>query len=181
MNWLVLGVLIALPACEHGKGGGIVTRDGGGSVCGGLGGDGCAADEWCDFSRDDCGASDGTGICRPRPVACDDSFDPVCGCDGVVHSNPCDGQAVGADISVIGGCPVELGFFACGSRQCNLDTQYCQRTGSDIGGEPDGFACMEQPGTCGALATCACLANEPCGTECSGDDATGLTVICFGG
>ncbi len=182
MKWLVLGLLIALPACEHGKGGGMVNPDGGsGAACGGFAGTQCAADEWCDFSRDDCGASDGTGTCKPRPLACDDSFNPVCGCDGIVHSNPCDGQAAGADVSTVGGCPVEAGFFACGSRQCNLGTQYCQRANSDIGGEPDSFACIEQPGGCSVQPDCDCLANEPCGTECSGDAASGFTVICFGG
>lgn len=180
MKWLVL--LVALTACEHGKGGAMFTGDGGsGASCGGLGGAPCATDEWCDFSRDDCGATDGTGTCKPRPISCPDLFAPACGCDGVVHSNACDGQAVGSDVSVIGSCPPDPGFFTCGSGQCNLDTQYCQRTGSDIGGEPDGFACLEQPGTCAAQPTCDCLANEPCGTQCSGDAVTGFTVICFGG
>jgi hypothetical protein len=181
MKWLAFVLLLA--ACEHGKGGGLPPTDGGGSgaQCGGFGGGGCAADEWCDFGRNDCGGSDGSGTCKSRPIACDDSFDPVCGCDGVVHSNECDAQAVGVDVSAVGSCPAEPGFFNCGQRQCDLSTQYCQRSGSDIGGEPDGFACIELPGTCGVTPNCDCLAEEPCGTECDGASATGFTVTCFGG
>lgn len=180
MKWLVL--VLALSACEHGKGGGTFNVDGGtGAICGGFGSTQCGPNEWCDFSADDCGGNDGTGVCKRRPVTCDDSFDPVCGCDGVVHSNPCDGQAVGADINILGGCPTEVGFFACGSRQCALSSQYCQRVGSDIGGEPDSFECKSLPAACEPNQDCDCLFQEPCGTSCSGDEATGLTVICFGG
>lgn len=177
-----LALVITLAACEHGKGGGTFTPDGGsGIVCGGFSGATCPSNEWCDFPRDDCGATDGTGTCKPRPLGCPDLFAPVCGCDGTVHSNACDGQALGVDVSVIGSCPPDPGFFSCGSQQCQLDSQYCQRTGSDIGGEPDSFTCNQLPGTCGVTPNCACLAAEPCGDQCSGDAANGFTVICLGG
>ncbi len=176
-------VLVVASACEHGKGGGGVFPDGGsGAICGGLAGAQCSVDEWCDFPRDDCGGTDDTGTCKRRPTSCDDSFDPVCGCDGVVHSNPCDAQAVGSDVSVIGSCPSDPGFFSCGAKQCQIDGQYCQRVGSDIGGEPDSFQCNPLPAGCSSVgADCTCLAGEPCGDQCSGDVATGFTVICFGG
>ena len=181
MKWLI-GLTLALVACEHGKGGGMFNPDGGsGTVCGGFAGTQCPADEWCDFPRDDCGGTDDTGICKPRPIACDDRFDPVCGCDGVVHSNACDGQAVGADINVFGGCPTETGFFGCGARQCEIATEFCRRVGSDIGGEPDSFSCEPLPVGCTSASDCTCLANDACGTQCSGDGATGFTVTCFGG
>lgn len=174
--------LFALAGCEHGKGGGMVPTDGGSGVtCGGFAGTTCLPTEWCDFGRNDCGSSDGTGTCKPRPVACDDSFDPVCGCDGTVHSNECDAQAAGFDLSVIGSCRIEPGAFQCGERQCDLDTEYCQVVGNDVGNQPDSFSCVPLPVGCGVAASCACLAGEPCGGFCDGDAASGLTALCPGG
>jgi hypothetical protein len=179
---LGLVLLLMLCACEHGKGGGVPPIDGGsGADCGGFVGATCSADEFCDFGRNSCGATDESGICRARPTGCPDFFQPTCGCDGEVHSNPCEANAAGVDTSDIGSCPAPPNQFACGSTFCDLDTQFCQRAGSDIGGEPDSFQCIELPISCEPIANCGCLANEPCGRECSGDSSNGLTVVCFGG
>ncbi len=181
MKSLVLTMLL-VAACEHGRGGGIFNPDGGsGADCGGFSGAQCAADEFCDFARDSCGASDETGTCQRRPISCPDLFDPVCGCDGVVHSNSCDAQSLGVDLNANGGCPTSPGKFACGPRECTIADQYCQRVGSDIGGEPDSFQCNSLPIGCNSASGCECVADEPCGDQCSGDGATGFTVICFGG
>jgi hypothetical protein len=176
-------VIVLLCACEHGKGGGVPQVDGGGSGadCGGFSGAQCSADEFCDFARNSCGASDETGTCRTRPVSCPDLFAPTCGCDGQVHGNSCDANAVGTDTSDIGSCDPPPGQFACGHTFCTLDSEYCQRAGSDIGGEPDSFGCNALPIGCTAGSDCSCLANEPCGSECSGDPASGFQVLCFGG
>ena len=177
-------------ACGGGKGG---SRDGGpggadggggsGRACGGKIGQPCEADEFCDFSDNGCGFNDGTGVCRTRPAGCPDLFAPTCGCDGRTHGNECDANAAGVDVNASGGCPLEAGRFACGFRQCDVAGQYCQRATSDVGGEPDGFACIPIPGSCPSLATCGCLqaANEPCADICEGQGASGLTVTCPGG
>jgi len=179
---LDLVLVVFLGACEHGKGGGSINPDGGnGAPCGGFGGGQCPANEWCDFPQDDCGSADGSGFCKPRPGGCPDVFAPVCGCDGTIHSNSCEAQAIGIDLDAAGGCPAEVGLFTCGARQCELATEYCQRATSDIGGEPDSFTCVQLPGTCTALSNCDCLANEACGDLCSGDPDDGFTVICPGG
>jgi hypothetical protein len=178
-------VLLCMFGCGGGKGGGSVNPDGGGSgrVCGGKLATPCEADEFCDFGRNGCGFDDGTGICRARPSGCPDIFAPVCGCDGQTHSNECDANAAGTDVNASGGCPLPAGQFGCGFRQCAIDGTYCQRAGSDIGGEPDGFTCVAIPASCPSPATCACLqaANEPCASQCEGQGATGLTVTCLGG
>jgi hypothetical protein len=180
MKWL--GLLLLVAACEHGKGGGVFNPDGGsGSTCGGFGGVQCAADEWCDFAANDCGGADNTGTCKPRPRTCDDNFDPVCGCDGTVHANACEAEALGVDVSAIGSCPPEAGFFTCGPKQCEIDAEFCQRSVSDIGGEPDSFGCGQLPVGCGATPSCDCLANEACGFNCSGDAVGGFTLTCPGG
>lgn len=179
---------VFLLGCEGGKGGGTFPDGGGigdggsGRVCGGITAEQCPADEFCDFGTNSCGVTDEQGICVTRPTACPDIFDPVCGCDGQSHGNPCDAAAAGFDVNANGGCPVAGGRFECGFRQCDIANTYCQRAGSDIGGEPDGFTCIGLP-VCAGPPSCACLqgANEPCATSCSGQGATGLTVVCLGG
>ncbi len=189
---LAIALLFAfsLAACtEHGKGGQIDgggtpgSSDGGGSgrMCGGFGNLQCGASEFCDFDRNGCGASDESGVCHERPTGCPDNLDPVCGCDGQVHSNSCDAFAAGVDVNANGSCPVEQGRFACGFRTCNVMTEYCQRAASDIGNEPDQFTCKPLPGCPSQFPTCSCLANETCGGNCTGSGATGLTVTCLGG
>lgn len=161
-------------------------EDGGGSgsgkLCGGFGGGLCGPDEFCDFARNGCGAADEAGTCQPRPFGCPDTvFEPTCGCDGTVYGSACDAAAAGTDVNANGTCKLEPGAFACGFTQCNLMTEYCQRAASDIGNEPDSFRCMPLPACPSQFPTCSCLANEPCGFQCAGDAATGLTLTCPGG
>lgn len=181
---LLAFIILASAACtEHGKGGGVPPGpDGGGSgvQCGGFAGTQCPANELCDFGTNNCGADDGTGTCRARPLGCRDNFDPVCGCDGQVFSNECDANAVGVDVNANGGCTLDAGQFACGFRACQRGSQYCRRTGSDIGGEGDSFECVIVPQQCSTI-DCACVAGEPCGTECSDLGNGEVTVTCFGG
>jgi len=182
-------LLFLVAACaEHGSGGfqdapGTGGDGGSGTQCGGFTAMQCAADEWCDFARNSCGATDESGVCRKRPVGgCDDILQPTCGCDGVVHDNACLANVAGTDADAFGMCPVPPGKFACGFTQCALANEYCQHSGSDIGNEPDGFVCKPVPATCPSQTpSCSCLTAEPCGTNCAGSGATGLTVTCLGG
>jgi hypothetical protein len=98
-----------------------------------------------------------------------------------VYSSPCLASLSGIDLNEGGTCPVEAGSFSCGYRQCTRSNQLCQRSRSDVGGEPDSFTCRGLPGGCGASPSCACLAGEPCGAACSGDATAGLTLTCPGG
>jgi hypothetical protein len=148
-------------------------------MCGGFANLPCGPEQFCDFRANGCGAADETGTCIDRPRACDDNLDPVCGCDGVVHGNDCDAAASGTDINAAGGCPVEPGQRACGFRICDISATYCQHATSDVGGEPDGFACNAFPDC--AVHDCACLATESCGGACEGDTTNGFTLTCFGG
>jgi hypothetical protein len=75
---------------------------------------------------------------------------------------------------VDGGASADL---ACGPYDCRAD-QYCEH---GTGGAPpgvDNYACKPLPATCSAGATCACLANEPCATECEAGP-NGVTLTCL--
>ncbi|MFO0617865.1 MAG: hypothetical protein U0414_35065 [Polyangiaceae bacterium] len=156
------------------------TGSGGGVACGGIAGATCPADEFCDYASDDCGGGDGQGTCKPRPVGCDDSYVPACACNGMVYANTCDANAAGFDRSNNGGCPPPMERFPCGWTFCTFDS-YCERSTSDIGGFPDGYACKLLPAGCANGATCACLATEPCGSLCEADAAGHLELTCPGG
>jgi len=150
-------------------------------VCGGKIGKPCADTEYCDYATNMCGVFDDTGVCKPRPNGCPDIYSPTCACDGKVHSSPCDAAGAGFDINDGGGCPAPTGKFACGSTFCEVGVTYCRRSISDIGGEPSSYECAQLPPACGNPATCACLANVPCGSMCEAASGGGFVVTCAGG
>ncbi len=152
-------------------------------LCGGFAGAVCDADEYCDFAANTCGATDEQGVCKPRPVGCPDVlvFMANCACDGMVYGSECDVYAAGSDRNALGSCTLPAGTFACGYTQCNVFTQYCRRDVSDVVGVPDDYSCLPVPSCPSQFPTCGCLAAEPCGSMCTGDGATGLTLTCPGG
>jgi hypothetical protein len=156
------------------------TGGGSGSSCGGKMGKTCPVGEYCDYPDNICGAADGTGICTAKPQVCPDLYMPTCACDGMVYSSPCDAAGAGFDENNNAGCSPPAGLFPCGSKFCDVKTQYCQRSLTDVGGTSDTYACVSLPAGCGNAPSCACLTNEPCGPSCasSGD---GLILTCPGG
>lgn len=180
----LLTLSATLIACGSEVGGG---GSGGSGGSGGGGGAGptacgnvmCSETEYCDWSDDACGQSGGTGTCKPRPMACDTLYAPVCTCSGMVSSNDCDGNQAGYDIDTEGSCaPPMAGLFLCGAGFCTIGQQYCERTLSDVAGFPDSTICKPLPAGC---MNCACLANVPCGSMCNDLAAGGSIVSCPGG
>jgi hypothetical protein len=171
---------VSLPACDDDVGPDI----GPGGACGGRAGGTCAADQYCDFGNNLCGADDTTGRCMPRPASCPALLVPerTCGCDGRVYSSACEVTLAGADLSQAGACPLDPGAFACGYRQCSRTTEYCLASPSDVPDDaPDSFACRGLPPGCGSSPSCACLSGQTCGNRCTGDAAAGFTLSCLAG
>lgn len=164
-----------------GAAGGGAGQGGVGTRCGGRGGLQCDSTTYCDYPLNDCGASDGQGECKPRPQGCNNLYAPVCTCGGTVAGNECGAYAAGTDIASNGNCMApDAGLFACGEKFCHGDTEYCQRSTSDVGGEPTTYACRLLPDGCGDVGSCDCLDEEPCAELCEPTNG-GITLTCPGG
>ncbi|MFO0660795.1 MAG: hypothetical protein U0165_13325 [Polyangiaceae bacterium] len=83
--------------CDPDCNGGACVPDTGSKACGGLGGVICSPDEVCDWPDGSCGATDGQGVCVPRPTTCNEPCTGICGCDGAVYCNECEALAAGSD------------------------------------------------------------------------------------
>jgi hypothetical protein len=205
-----------------GGGDGSIRTDAGGGVdsgpipgvdaglrsCGGFAGEACRPGEWCDYPDGSfCGGDDTTGICQPRPEACDLLLDPVCGCDGVTYGNECAANSAGVDIASRGECagtgvpctndmPCTGGMVCVGSScgevwQCVGTTRPCTddaapHCGCDGVTFYDSSTCQTQPyaysGPCEDGVSCdardvLCRALPP---ECGPGQAPSVSGSCWG-
>ena len=130
-----------LEACREACGGAL-------PLCGTRGAPPCADDMFCDFPNgSQCGAADGGGMCRPRPQACPDVVDPVCGCDGETYGNACVAATSGVDVLRPGRCEDDR---PCAPEECGprpgLPNWMC--ADGETGG-PTGRCLRGDDGACG--------------------------------
>lgn len=126
--------------------------------CGSRGLPACAPGTYCRFDEGACGELDHPGVCTPRPTACTEIYQPVCGCDGITYGNACEAAARGASVDHEGVCKSSeevlcggiQGLSCPGAGVCRIDT-----------GCPDGRAdcpvCADCTGVCqcsGAAVLC---------------------------
>ena len=134
----------------------------------------CSDDTYCDFADDLCGQGS-RGTCVPEEIGCEFDRQEACTCGGAVASNACVATWAGADVSMLGDCPLEEGQFRCGWRLCQTALQYCRLTDTS----PWSAECPGLPDRCDpASSGCGCLSEVQCGSSCEGSLAVGLTVRC---
>lgn len=119
-------------------------------------GQGCSSNNEClpmaYCSKTSC--DDTQGTCDLRPQSCDDTFVPVCGCDGVIYWNDCLRQRDGvATVSSQGQCTGGASFTVCSptNAPCPTADAFCNRLavgpapGCDL--SPEGV-CWVLPDAC---------------------------------
>ena len=146
----------------------------------------CNPEDYCLF--EECAAQSGT--CQPRPDACPDLWDPVCGCDGVSYSNRCEAARAGISVDYPGAC-----VQACSSNDDCAANDYCYLEDCAA---PTGV-CQPRPGGCpevwdpvcgcdGQTYSNACFAAAAgvsvdypgeCNTSCWGNDDCAANEYCF--
>lgn len=153
-----------------------------GDTCGGLQGLGCAEGEFCAFAPEAlCGAADQTGVCTPRPDACIQLFDPVCGCDGVTYGNACTAASAGVSVASDGEC--EPAGTLCGGLQglgC-AEGEYCDfAPDARCGAADQTGVCLPSPDFCTAQFDPVCGCDDRTyGNACEAN-AAGVSVASAG-
>jgi len=133
-----------------------------GGTCGGLLGSSCAATDYCAFDpAAACGAADQTGVCTPKPQACDAILAPVCACDGQTYSSDCAAEMAGSSVLHTGACDSSSGT-TCGGFIAGTcaKSEYCNFPIATQCGSGD------QTGTCTRIPDACTLQVAPvCGCD----------------
>jgi hypothetical protein len=142
------------------------------TTCGGLLGTDCATGLYCDFPiSSSCGATDQTGVCKPKPDACDDIYLPVCGCDDKTYSSDCVAHSAGISVAHKGECAGGNGTG--GSNSAGGSTG----TGGSSAGGSTGTGGSGNSATCGGLLPAKCPPEQYCSfpitAQCGAADQTG--------
>ncbi len=148
-----------------------------GEVCSG-------AQEYCEYENNRCNPVGVSGSCKERPQGCDDTFAPVCACDGKTYGNGCEARAAGVDVADRAECPAPEGYFPCGHLFCQTGLTYCHWNWSVQPSFADLVECVPIPKSCDdpATASCDCFnANYFPGACCASPSAGAVQIVVIEG
>jgi hypothetical protein len=144
--------------------------------------DDCSADQYCLLRSDHCDArfEYGPRTCELRGDGDEETYAPVCGCDGEVYRNTSEAALNGVNVAKYSNsCATSPEQTrACGALFCELDT-YCY---DELEGSMSCTPLPSEPG-CDTARTCAaCFPNDelPSGCTLCTEDGDTLTLDCGG-
>jgi hypothetical protein len=154
-----------------------------GASCEGLAGGRCAPGLYCEFPTGVCSSIlDASGTCRRAPQACDDIFQPVCGCNNRTYGNDCDRQNAGVSLLHTGACDTQGGGegamcsgiagLPCASGLfCEFATGVCSSIADATG------TCRRLPQACTLIHSPVCgCDNQTYGNDCARQGA-GVSLL----
>ncbi len=136
----------------------------------------CEAGEFCEIPLGACSAVV-LGQCTAIPDECDDTDEPVCGCNLVTYGNRCLSVVAGAPLFREGECPER-----CGGIQgigCTDPDQSCYANPPEVCGFDLSGICEDRPLTCPETCdpVCSCFGGQPFDNECEARKAYSMNWI----
>lgn len=110
----------------------------------------CGSGQYCATAPGSCGRE---GVCTALPEVCEETRDPVCGCDGRDYSNACFAAQALQSVNNAGRC----GPPPCYSNADCVATSYCAKATGDCAGAG---TCKARPLLCSGLFKPVCGCNK---------------------